>query len=273
MPRSSYPAHRKIIATLKFLGFVASLIVVPFQIVIMIFNKGSVSRIVPMLWMRIICAVFRIKVTTEGTPYRDGQVISMCNHLSYLDIPVIGGVIPDSFVSKDDVAKWPVIGFLAGLRHTAYVVRGSADPITASSSVEARLANAENLIIFPEGTSTDGLGVREFKRGVFARALDVKNDSLKIQPVTFNVVKANGKPLLTQEDRDIYAWHIGMDDSYTLPKHLWHFAQSKGAELRLIFHAPIKVSDYDDRKMLAKDTHIAVSKGLENPIQRASAVN
>lgn len=198
-------------------------------------------------------------------------MITMCNHLSYLDIPVVGSVIPDSFVSKSDVAKWKLFGFLAGLRQTAYVIRGSVDPIVASQGVEKRLQEGDNLIIFPEGTSTDGQSVIEFKRGVFARAIDANIEDLNIQPVTLQVVRANGNPLETQDDRDLYAWHNGMDDDFELQHHLWKFAQSKGAEIHLTFHDPIAVKDYDDRKILAKDTHIAVSNGLKNSTQTIAA--
>ena len=263
---------RPIVAGFKFFLFAALIVVVvPPQILIMLFTKGPISRILPMLWMRWVCMVFGIRVCKQGTPYRDGQVISMCNHLSYLDIPVVGSVIPDSFVSKSDVAKWKLFGFLAGLRQTAYVIRGSVDPIVASQGVEKRLAEGDNLIIYPEGTSTDGQEVLEFKRGVFARAIDAQIENLKIQPVTLSVTNVDGHPNETQDDRDLYAWHNGMDDDFELQHHLWKFAQSKGADIKLIFHEPIAVKDYNDRKILAKDTHKAVSMGLQNSIQKIAA--
>lgn len=261
-----------IVASLKFVLFAVLIIVaVPPQALILLFTKGPLSRPIPMLWMKAVCFAFQIRVEVEGAPYRDGQVITMCNHLSYLDIPVVGSVIPDSFVSKSDVASWKLFGFLAGLRQTAYVIRGSADPVLASQGVEQRLQNGDNLIIYPEGTSTDGQEVIEFKRGVFARAIDAKIEHLKIQPLTLRVVLANGSPLKTQEDRDLYAWHNGMDDSYELQHHLWDFAKSKGVTVHLTFHEPIDVKHYDDRKILAKDTHKAVSNGLKNQNKRLHA--
>lgn len=239
-------------------------LVVPIQVIILFFTKGPASRVLPMIWMRCVCWIFGISVRVNGAPYREGQVITMCNHLSYLDIPVVGSVIPDSFVSKSDVAKWKLFGFLAGLRQTAYVIRGSVDPVVASQGVETRLQAGDNLIIFPEGTSTDGRNVLEFKRGVFARAIDANIDGLKVQPLTLQVLSANGRKVETQDDRDLYAWHNGMDDDFELQHHLWRFAQSRGAQICLTFHPVINVSDYSDRKTLAKDTHIAVSNGLEN---------
>ena len=158
---------RVVIASLKFLAFILLCVVfVPPQILIMLFTKGNASRILPMIWMRCVCFVFAIKVDVKGEPHAGEQLIVMSNHLSYLDIPVIGSVIPYSFVSKADVAKWPLFGFLAGLRQTAYVIRGSSDPELASKGVEECLQRGESLIVFPEGTSTDGQSVIEFKTGI-----------------------------------------------------------------------------------------------------------
>ena len=259
---------RILFAFCKFLGFVfACLICVPPQILIMFFTKGSASRVLPVLWMKLICFIFQIRVRVEGEPYKGGHVILMCNHLSYLDIIAIGSVIPHSFVSREDVANWPLIGFLAGLRQTAYVVRGSSDPVLASKGVESRLKAGDSLVIFPEGTSTDGRNVRDFKTGVFARAIDAKVSELMIQPATLFVKKSDGRAVKTQDDRDLYAWHIDMDEDFGLFDHLWRFAQTSGSYLNLCFHEPIAVQDYNDRKILAKDTHKAVSNGLVDLLQ------
>ena len=259
---------RSFIASLKMLGFViACLIAVPPQIIIMLFTKGPAAQILPQLWMKLLCAVFGIRITVEGKPYRDGQLITMSNHLSYLDIIVIGSIIPDSFVSKADVAKWPVFGFLAGLRRTAYVIRGSSDPKIASEGVENRLREGDSLVIFPEGTSTDGREVIDFKTGVFARALDAEVEDLIIQPLTLHVTSSDKRPIQTQDDRDLYAWHRDMDDDFELQHHLWRFAKTRGADIKLIFHEPIRAHDYEDRKTLAKATHKPVSSGLQNSIE------
>lgn len=260
---------RALISSLKVLAFfLLCVVIVPPQVIIMLFTKGTAARALPFAWMKVVCFIYGIKISVEGKPYRGGPVITMSNHLSYLDIPVIGSVITDSFVSKADVAKWPVFGFLAGLRQTAYVVRGSTDPKLASQGVENRLKAGDNLIIFPEGTSTDGREVIDLKTGVFARAIDAGVDNLMIQPVTLHVTSSDKRALETQDDRDLYAWHRDMDDDFELPDHLWRFGKMRGAEISLYFHDPIKVSDYDNRKTLAKAVHNAVSNGLENSITR-----
>jgi len=251
---------RVVIASLKFLAFVfLCLVFVPPQIIVMAFSKGDASRVLPMYWMKCVCFIFGIRVQVSGSAYKDGQMIVMSNHLSYLDIPVIGSVIPYSFVSKADVAKWPVFGFLAGLRQTAYVIRGSSNPELASKGVEECLQRGDSLIVFPEGTSTDGQTVIDFKTGLFARAIDAGIAAMKIQPVTIKVMTSDKRVPVTQDDRDLYAWHRGMTTE--LPAHLWRFAKSRGAVMRIVFHDTLDIAAYDDRKTLAKDTHKAVSNG------------
>ena len=121
---------RILFAFCKFLGFVfACLICVPPQILIMFFTKGSASRVLPVLWMKLICFIFQIRVRVEGEPYKGGHVLLMCNHLSYLDIIAIGSVIPHSFVSREDVADWRVIGFVAGLIQSLHDFQGGATDI------------------------------------------------------------------------------------------------------------------------------------------------
>ncbi|MFK7839959.1 MAG: lysophospholipid acyltransferase family protein [Bdellovibrionales bacterium] len=251
---------RPIIASLKFMAFfVLCLVFVPPQVVVLCITKDDKALFLPMIWMRCVCFIFRIRVFVEGNRNIQNQVIVMSNHLSYLDIPAIGSVIPHSFVSKADVAKWPIFGFLAGLRLTAYVVRGSKDPELASKGVEEYLMRGESLIVFPEGTSTDGQDVLDFKTGIFARAIDCQVNALKIQPTTIKVISADNREVKTQDDRDIYAWHRDMTTE--LPAHLWHFACSRGAHLKIIFHPCIEIESHHDRKTLAKDTHKAVSNG------------
>ena len=129
------------------------------------------------------------------------------------------------------------------------------------------------MVIFPEGTSTDGREVIEFKTGVFARAIDCDVEGLQIQPVSLHVTSSDKRPVENQDDRDLYAWHRDMDDDFELHHHLWRFGQSRGAEICLSFHDLIPVSDYDDRKTLAKAVHKPVSNGLKNSIARLSASN
>ncbi len=256
---------RSFIAALKMLAFAAlCLVVVPLQLILMLFHKGRYAYILPHLWHKGVCAIFRIRVQKTGSIYTDSQVLYMSNHLSYLDIPAIASILCfGSFVAKKDVASWPIFGFLSTLQQTAFISRSRGDAKKEANALDTMLEDGKNLIIFPEGTSTDGRGVLDFKSSLFSIALREGLENLIIQPVTVEMLSTNGHAPETQEDRDLYSWHRDMDDSIELHHHLWSFAKSSGAIISISFHDIIHAKNFSDRKILAKTCHEAVSNGLQ----------
>ncbi|MGH1455230.1 MAG: lysophospholipid acyltransferase family protein [Alphaproteobacteria bacterium] len=248
-------------ACLKFLLFtILTLITIPIQLIVMLFHKGKYSYALPYLWQNATIKIFSIKLKIIGTPITNQQIIYVSNHISYLDIPVIGSVLRASFVAKKDVASWPLFGFLSKLQQTAFISRNRNNARQEKNTLDQMLINGKSLIIFPEGTSTDGREVLPFKSSLFSIALKNSENNMLIQPITLTMTLANGKKIENQETRDIYAWHINMDTP--LHVHLWGFAKTKGAEITMEFHPPINPSDYSDRKELAKACHSTVSNTL-----------
>ncbi len=255
---------RIIIASLKIFAFaLIVLLIIPTQSLWLLFSKGPNSYILPRLWHWATCKIFRVKVRVEGDYSHDHQKLFMSNHVSYIDIPVIGSVVKASFVAKSDVASWPVFGFLSHLQQTAFISRRRTAIAGEKKAIGKLVASGRELIIFPEGTSTDGQSVLDFKSSLFAIALDEGNDGLYVQPMTLRVDGSDGGGApKTQEERNLYSWHVEMDTP--LAEHLWRFAKHRGADITLIFHAPIKATDFDSRKTLAKACHARVISGLHN---------
>lgn len=245
-----------------FLFFLICIPVVPAQLLLLLVHRGRYSYVIPHLWHKGVSRIFSISVRVKGTPYTDSQTIYLSNHLSYLDIPVIGGVLKASFVAKADVANWPVFGFLSKLQQTAFISRSRKDASKEKNALANMMKEGKSLIIFPEGTSTDGKTVRNFKSSLFSIALGNENKDLKVQPFTISMSAIEGRSVDTQEDRDLYAWHVEMDTP--LPDHLWRFAKSKGAVITLTFHDTLLAADYDDRKKLSQTCHESVLGGLQN---------
>ncbi len=249
-------------ASIKLLLFaIITLITIPLQLIVMTFHKGKYAYIIPYLWQNGTRMIFSIKPIIQGSPIKDRQIIYVSNHISYLDIPVIGSILRASFVAKEDVASWPVFGFLSTLQQTAFISRRKSDAKKGQNTLDNMLADKKSLIIFPEGTSTDGREVRPFKSSLFSIALKNADQNIEIQPITLKMIKSDGKQIDTQESRDIYAWHINMDTPLHI--HLWRFAKTTGTEISVEFHPPINPSDYSDRKELAKACHSAVSNTQE----------
>ncbi|MCF8495494.1 MAG: 1-acyl-sn-glycerol-3-phosphate acyltransferase [Alphaproteobacteria bacterium] len=264
-------AMGKAVAVFKLIAFAfLYVIVIPVQGTVLLFTKGPKSYILPRLWYAAVCRVFSIRVKIHGTPATTGQTLYMSNHLSYMDIAVIGSVIKASFVAKSDVAGWPLLGYLATLQQTAFVQRKRTEAGRQKNELQSRIESGESLTIFPEGTSTDGRDVLPFKSSLFALALLDATPDLHVQPVTVVLSSVAGRVPQTQEDRDLYAWHRDMDTP--LADHLWRFAQTNGATITLIFHTPLKARDFGDRKALAQACQDAVSSGLSVSDRISSAV-
>lgn len=260
-----------LIASLKLFAFaLACLIVVLTQSPVLLFTRGPGAYIVPCIWHRVVCKIFNIRFEIEGTPETNGQVLLLSNHISYLDIPVLGSVLKASFVAKKDVESWPVFGFLAKLQQTAFINRSRSAAQSESNSLSGMLSEGKSLIIFPEGTSTDGREVRPFKSSLFALPLQEEHKDLIIQTLTIRMEMVDSSEVTSQDIRDIYSWHIDMTTE--LPEHLWRFAKSRGAVLKIKFHAPLRAGDFQDRKVLAQACHDQVSAGLtqDMPLKQAA---
>ena len=253
----------QIIAILRFFAFfLLCLVVVPTQTLLLLFHRGRGSYWIPHLWHKAVCLIFGIKVIKKGKIETDRQTIYVSNHISYLDIPAIASILREaSFVAKKDVASWPVFGYLSKLQQTAFISRSASDAKKEKHNLEVMLDDGKSLIIFPEGTSTDGVSVKNFKSSLFEIAMQRKDQGIVVQPFTIKVLETNGKSPENQDERDIYAWHLGTD--IELHEHLWNFAKNGTTVLEVTFHKPLTVSEFENRKALSNICHETVLNGLE----------
>lgn len=223
---------RAFLSTMLFLGMVLGLLG-PYVVMLALWPKQR-HRIAA-LFFKGCLKLTGIRPIISGAP-APGATLFAANHVSYLDIPVLGAVLSDAvFVAKREVAKWPLFGFLARLAGTEFVARSGADAHGQCLKLAQRLNANAALIVFPEGTSTDGLEVRPFKSALFA-ALDLSHGAGQVQPVSIVY------------DRSACAWHGDM----TLAPHLWQMFNEPGGKVRVTFHEPVFRADFPDRKALAK---------------------
>jgi len=241
---------------------VSGALLIPVQALVLVFFKSPKGYDVCIFWHSFVCRIFGIRIETVGKP-ASGQTLFMCSHLSYLDIPALASILKASFLAKTDGQETGgVFGLLTKLQQCPYIERKKTAIVRAKNNSEKYLARGGSLIIFPEGTSTDGQTVLPFKSNLFALAYSHANHDMNIQPVTLEVIEADGHPPISQNDRDLYAWHIAMDEAITIPIHLRRLAQSKGVKLRITFHPALKAAQFEDRKALAKACHDVVINGL-----------
>lgn len=105
----------------------------------------------------------------------DGEIQAGClqvaNHITWLDVPVMMSAGCRGFVSKSEVARWPMVGRLARSVDTVFIERGAWQTDAARAEMVRRLRNGENVLFFPEGTTTDGRHIRQFHARLFEAAL------------------------------------------------------------------------------------------------------
>lgn len=188
------------------------------------------------------------RVTIVGTPLLH-DVFYVANHLSWIDIPILGGVTGTAFISQDKIAHWPVIGWLAKLNDTVFVSR--TDRLAVGEQVETvRRAVAEHrpIAIFPEGTTTDGRSLLPFKASLFAVLLPPPR-AIRIQPVLLDFDPVGPE----------IAW-IGVE---TAPDNAWRTLTRRGSfAVRVHFLEPFDPGDHPDRKAIAAEARRRIATAL-----------
>ncbi|MFN0114412.1 MAG: lysophospholipid acyltransferase family protein [Paracoccaceae bacterium] len=202
------------------------------------------------VWVcRLSLGIIGIRREVSGAPMHHAGAI-VANHSSWLDIFVLNACGPVYFVSKAEVARWPVVGWLARATGTVFIAR---DPKAAKAQqrlFEARLRAGHRLLFFPEGTSTDGLRVLPFKPALFAALYThgLEHDVL-IQPATL-VYRAPG-----HTDPRVYGWWGDMDFATHLGEVL---AARRHGRVEVVFHGALAPDAFRDRKALAAACEAAV---------------
>lgn len=186
-------------------------------------------------------------VQTGSLTRQPGAVVA--NHSSWLDIFALNAAGPLYFVSKDEVARWPGIGWLARATGTVFVRRDRREARAQTALFEERIGIGHKLLFFPEGTSTDGQRVLPFKPTLFASFFSDGIDSAAIQPVTVVYHPPDGR-----EPR-FYGWWGDMSFGPHLMKIL---ATPRQGRVEVTWHEPMPVSAFENRKALAKSAETAV---------------
>jgi 1-acyl-sn-glycerol-3-phosphate acyltransferase len=248
-------------AATKLAGFIAmTLPGLPVQrALIALSDKGA--RRFPHLYHRGVARWLDIKVNIIGEPVRDRPCLIASNHVSWLDITVLSAVTPLSFIAKKEVKSWPGFGTLARLQRTVFVDRDRRQSTGSSrDEMQERLKAGETLVLFAEGTSSDGRRVLPFKSAYFAAA---EIPDVIVQPVTLAYRGHWGIPMMRRH-RPLFAWYGDME----MAPHLWQALAHGPIEVDVICHAPLTLAEAGNRKVLARKAEEAVRHGLIQALTR-----
>lgn len=220
------------------------------------------ARRFPPLWHRAVAHCLGMKTRVSGTPV-SGSVLYVSNHMSWLDIVVLGSRLGGSFVAKSEVAGMPVVNYLASLQQTLYVERARrANALQQTNTIRERLRAGGNVILFPEGTSTDGVRVLPFKSTLFSALDGDGTDDFRVQPISLAYTHLNNLPLTRQRMLDI-AWIGDMD----FGPHVLDCMRLGRIGATIHCHPPVRRGDFTDRKMLARYCHSTVAEGYRRLVR------
>lgn len=236
-----------------------SLALMPIQIVCLWLDLKP-RRWLPRYWHRVACLLLGLHVRVHGELDRRRPLLLSANHVSWKDIMVLSSLADVVFVAKSDVKSWPLFGLLARLQASIFVEREQKRSAGHQvSEIGRRLADGEIVVLFPEGTTSDGNRLLDIKTSLFGAAASAVPQSptgmVHVQPLAISYTGIHGMPM-GRYHRPIAAWpgDIGL-----LP-HLIGVLREGALEVDVDFGEAV---DYD-RRSNRKD----VSRLVEQRIRR-----
>ena len=199
-------------------------------------------------WHRRLLAIFGLQLRVEGLPLREPHV-TVANHVSWLDISVLGALEPTRFVGKSEIRDWPIAGWLATAAGTFYLRRGKGGAAPLVARLVPHLRAGGSVAIFPEGTTTDGSEVLPFHARLFATAIEAR---CPVQPVTIQYGLS--------EDGDPVAPFVGAD---SLGAHVLRLLRNPGLRVRVLYGPPLRPTVSRDE--LAREAECFVRAALPPP--------
>lgn len=202
-------------------------------------------------WTRMVCRSFGVRTRVRGTVH-PGPVLIISNHLSWLDILVLHSAAAMGFVSKAEVAKWPLIGYLARKSDTVFHQRGSHDSASnVADAMTARLKEGRRVAIFPEGGIKPGKHLKVFHARLFKTAIEA---DCPVQPVMIRYLRG-GK-------RD-QAFTFFANESFKM--NFLRLLGRPASSCELLFLDPVQVQGRT-RNQLAEGARAAIQQAYEEPV-------
>lgn len=188
---------------------IVSLFMMPIQLVCLRLDLEP-RRYLPRIWHRLACRLLGIRVRVHGKLERRRPLLISANHVSWKDILVLSSIADVVFVAKSDVKDWPIFGLLARLQASVFIEREQRRATgNQVSEIGRRLADGEVVVLFPEGTTSDGNRLLEMKTSLFGAAASAVPQSptglVHVQPVAISYTGIHGMPM-GRYYRPIAAW-------------------------------------------------------------------
>jgi 1-acyl-sn-glycerol-3-phosphate acyltransferase len=237
---------------------VLTLVLLPFQLIGIAFDM-QLQRTIPHLYHRALCALIGVRIRQTGQRSADTPVLILANHVSWLDIGVITALAPVVFVAKSEVARWPVFGWLARLQRTIFINRQARHQTGAATrEIADRLLGGDAVVLFAEGTSSDGIRVLPFRSALIgavhhALGSTTQHNEITVQPMSLAYVGLGGVPL-GRGLRERVAWY---GDAGLIP-HFFRVLAAGAIDVTVSWGEATAYDMRADRKQIARDAEKSV---------------
>ena len=248
------------VALIALAFFTLTLLLLPFQLIGLAFDL-RLQRSIPHLYHRILCALIGVRIREVGTRSTASPALILSNHVSWLDISVISALSPVVFVAKSEVAGWLVFGWLAKLQRTVFINRQARQQTGAATrEIAGRLLDGDAVVLFAEGTSSDGTRVLPFRSalvGAVHHALgnSAHHANITVQPMSVAYVGFGGVPI-GRALRERVAWYGDAD----LMPHLARVLASGAVDVTVSWGEAIAYDMRADRKAIAREAERSVRR-------------
>lgn len=231
---------------------IVTLALLPAQLLCLRFDLKPRRRI-PRLWHRVACALLGLKVRVHGSPEKRRPLMLVANHASWKDILVLGAIADVVYIAKSEVRDWPVFGLLARLQASIFVVREEKRKTGEQvGEIARRMADGEIVVLFPEGTTSDGNRLLEVKTSLFGAAAtaaaQVPGGTVFIQPVSIAYTGIHGMAM-GRYHRPIVAWPGDIE----MVPHLFGILKEGAFEIDVDFGEMIPYDASGNRKALSRE--------------------
>jgi len=244
------------------------LVTVPIQIVLLLLAKTgwiAPAGFMPVIFHRGLLKILGVRLLRDKRLTKTRPLLIVANHVSWLDIVVLGSIRPLSFVAKSDMEDWPLFGTLAKLQRTVFIQREDRRTTGEQANMIAeRMTAREIMVLFPEGTTSDGNSLLPFKTPLFEAAkLALKESPVEtawVQPCAIRYSHVHGLAI-GRAERPHVAWpgEIGLGES------LLDIAAEGALDVTFHIGEPIELNETSNRKHIAAQAIDALRDMLAKP--------
>ncbi|HET8707599.1 MAG TPA: 1-acyl-sn-glycerol-3-phosphate acyltransferase [Pseudomonadales bacterium] len=199
-----------------------------------VWHHTPVQRAATRWWHTRLLRILNIELRFNQEAEVCLPALFVSNHISWIDIPVIGSKLPAYFLSKEEVRRWPLIGALAAGAGTLFIKRGNGKTHAAAQSMAAHIRQGRSILFFPEGTTTNGQSIRTYHHKLFACVAE----ETPVHVIALRYLDQSGQPCEI-------APFIG-DDEFVA--HLLRLLRQDKIAVELVLSAPQYRTQQDDRR-------------------------